>query len=393
MFQKVKLRSIILPFLLIGICLFSSCADQGATSESSVQTSGPSASATPESPAQHTDGSLTISYLDVGQGDSAFVVLPNGESILIDAGNQSDGESIIEYIRESGITTLDYVVATHPHADHIGGMAQEISDFEVEKVYMPKKAHTSKTFENLLDTIKEKGLSITSAKGEVVLFDYGNLKAEFLEPCSDSYQNLNNYSAVLLLTYGDRRFLFMGDAEAESEAEILARNIDVSADLLKAGHHGSASSSTESFISAVNPCNAVISVGKNNSYGHPGSAVLSILQSTATVWRTDEHGTIIATCDGENITLNHITTSIHPHAPPDVSSDPASDESPDDGQPATVYITESGTKYHRNGCRYLKKSKIAISLSDLERHKYSLCSRCNPPEKKRSQNESSNRQN
>lgn len=381
MLEKSKLRSILLPFLLIGICLFSSCADQGTNSESSVQTSEPSSFSTPESPTQHTDGSLTISYLDVGQGDCSFIVLPNGESILIDAGNQSDGESIIEYIRESGITTLDYVVATHPHADHIGSMAQVISAFEVEKVYLPKKAHTSKTFEDLLDTIKKKGLSITSAKGGAVLFDYGNLKAEFLAPCSDSYENLNNYSAVLLLTYGDRRFLFMGDAEAESEAEILARNIDVSADLLKVGHHGSATSSTESFISAVNPSHAVISVGENNSYGHPDPAVLSLLENTATVWRTDERGTIIATCDGENITLNHIATSIQPHAPPDVSSDPASDESPDDGQSTTVYITESGTKYHRDGCQYLKKNKIAISLSDLDRNKYSPCSRCKPPEK------------
>lgn len=381
MLEKSKLRSIILHFLLIGICLFSSCADQGTNSESSVQTSEPSSFSTPESPTQHTDGSLTISYLDVGQGDCSFIVLPNGENILIDAGNQSDGESIIEYIRESGITTLDYVVATHPHADHIGSMAQVISAFEVEKVYMPKKAHTSKTFEDLLDTVKEKGLSITSAKEGAVLFDYGNLKAEFLAPNADSYENLNNYSAVLLLTYGDRRFLFMGDAEAESEAEILARNIDVSADLLKVGHHGSATSSTESFISAVNPSHAVISVGENNSYGHPDPAVLLILQNTATVWRTDERGTIIATCDSENITLNHIATSIQPHAPPDVSSDSASDESPDDRQSTTVYITESGTKYHRDGCQYLKKSKISISLSDLDRNKYSPCSRCKPPEK------------
>ncbi len=207
---------------------------------------------------------LIISYLDVGQGDSTFIQLPNGETILIDAGNKGDGSDIIGYIQGTGTDTLDYVIATHPHADHIGSMAEVIGAFNVKNVYMPKKEHTSKAFENLLDTIEEKGLAIQTAKAGKTVFDDGNLKAEFLAPNSEEYADLNNYSAVLQLTYNDKHFLFMGDAEREVEEEILAREYDVSADVLKVGHHGSSSSSTKRFIETVKPSYAIISVGTNN---------------------------------------------------------------------------------------------------------------------------------
>ena len=319
---------------------------------------------------------LIISYLDVGQGDSAFLLLPNGESVLIDAGNQTDGGEIIQALRARGVETLDYVVATHPHADHIGGMAEVLAAFEVRNIYLPKKAHTSATFERLLDVIEEKGLTINTAKAGVTLFDYGSLKAEFLAPNSDSYKSLNNYSAVLLLTYGDRRFLFMGDAERESEAELLAGGYSLCADLLKVGHHGSSTSSTRAFLEAVRPSYAVISVGAHNSYGHPAATVLAALSGVgADIWRTDERGTIVATCDGVNLTLFANASVIRPNAPPAAV--------PSEGEPMTVYITKSGTKYHREGCRHLSKSKIAVPLDELDCERYAPCSVCNPPEKER----------
>ena len=357
-----KLHAKIFFLLLTILFLLSGCAREEA--KQPVLSGAASSDQTASLP--NIIGDLKISYLDVGQGDCSFIQLPNGETVLIDAGNQKNGVDIIQYIKSTGTDMLDYVIATHPHAGHIGGMAEVISAFAVKNIYMPKKEHTSKTFENLLATIEAKGLTIRAAKAGKTVFDYGNLKAEFLAP-SREYSNLNNYSAVLLLTYNDRRFLFIGDAEAESEAEILSNTSDISADVL----NGSDTSSSGRFLEAVKPSYTIISVGASNQYGHPDSATLELLQSIkAEIWRTDEQGTIVVVCDGKNITLNQIEISIQPNAPPE------------DNQNITVYITKSGTKYHRDGCRYLNKSKIPIALNELDTKKYAPCSVCRPAARK-----------
>ncbi|MCL1918499.1 MAG: MBL fold metallo-hydrolase [Peptococcaceae bacterium] len=222
--------------------------------------------------------------------------------MLIDAGEHTHSQDIINFIQGTGIRTLNYVIATHPHSDHIGGMAAVIDAFDVKNVYMPKIAHTTVTFERLLDTIDAKGLSIQTARAGKILFDYGTLKAEIIAPNKDKYEDLNNYSAVILLTYGSKKFLFMGDAEKEIEAEILSKG-DISADVIKIGHHGSHTSTTQNFINAVNPSIAIISVGQDNKYGHPSAAVLSTLEKASIdIWRTDETGTILIKSDGETIT-------------------------------------------------------------------------------------------
>jgi beta-lactamase superfamily II metal-dependent hydrolase len=261
-------------------------------------------------------GILIIVYLDVGQADSIFIMLPNGETVLIDAGEQKNSAYIIQYIRgigeaisDIGETTLDYIIATHPHADHIGGMVAVMKAFEVKNIFMPDITHTTKTFENLLDTIEEKGLTISIAKAGNVLFDYGNLKAEFIAPNGSEYSDLNDYSAVLLLTYNDLRFIFTGDAEEQSESEMIAADYDISADVLKVGHHGSDTSSTRAFIQEVAPKYAVISSGAGNSYGHPAEAVLAMLNSyDIDVRRTDTVGTVIAISDGRDITVIDMET-------------------------------------------------------------------------------------
>ena len=176
----------------------------------------------------------------------------------------------------------------------------------------------------------------------------------------------------------------MGDAEAESEMEIIASGYDITADVLKVGHHGSKSSSTEPFIRAVNPSYAIVSVGAYNSYGHPAPSVLTTLnQYQIDIWRTDEKGTVIVTCDGVQISLEHLATTVLPNAPPDSSSSPIIEPplSSEENQSLIVYITRTGTKYHSNECRYLNNSKIALSLSDLDRNQYVPCLVCNPPEK------------
>ena len=242
---------------------------------------------------------LVAHFIDVGQGDANFIELPNGETMLIDAGIQSSGDDIIEYIENLGYTDIDYVVSTHPHADHIGGMALVIEAFNVENIYMPKAVSTSKTYENLLETIQNRGLSIKTGRAGVEILNTDDLNIILLAPTKESYNNLNNYSIVLKITYGDVSFLYTGDAEEESLEEITG---DLKADVLKVGHHGSNTSTTKSFLEKVKPEYAIISVGANNSYGHPNSSTLELLEEyTNNIYRTDINGTVIIRSDGVNI--------------------------------------------------------------------------------------------
>lgn len=244
---------------------------------------------------------LVAHFLDVGQGDANFIELPNGETMLIDAGIASTGDDIVEYIENLGYDTIDYVVSTHPHADHIGGMAEVIEAFDVDAIYMPKAVSTSKTYENLLETIQDKGLSIKTGKSGVKVLDEDDLDIVMVAPSSDDYSNLNNYSIVLKITYGDVSFLYTGDAEEESLEEITS---DIKADVLKVGHHGSDTSTSEEFLEKVNPQYAVISVGEKNSYGHPAASTIELLQEyTNNIYQTDLNGTVVISTDGVNINV------------------------------------------------------------------------------------------
>ncbi|MCH5320916.1 MAG: MBL fold metallo-hydrolase [Eubacterium sp.] len=244
--------------------------------------------------------SVVIHYLDVGQGDSEFIELPDGRCMLIDASTSEYSQTIINEIESFGYSTIDYVVATHPHADHIGGMSKVIDAFDIGEIYMPKASTTTKTFENLLTTISDKGLSVNTAKAGVEVYSDSTLEMEFLAPVGSDYKDLNNYSAVLKITYGSNSFLFMGDAEDVVEEELLQRYYNsLEADVLKVGHHGSSSSSTVDFLAAVNPQYAVISCGVDNSYGHPHrETIKSLTDMGIEYYRTDKQGTITITCDG-----------------------------------------------------------------------------------------------
>lgn len=240
-------------------------------------------------------------YIDVGQSDSEFIELPNGKTMLIDAGISQYGEKIVEYIEDLGYDKIDYLVATHPHADHIGGMKTVVEAFDIGEVYMPKASTNTKTYENLLEAIQDKGLKIKTAKSGVEILDEGNLTIDMLAPNSSEYDDLNNYSAVIKITYKNNTFLYMGDAEKLSEDEIES---DVSADVVKVGHHGSSSSSSSDFVERVSPQYAIISVGEGNSYNHPNESVVKRWEKNgAEVLRTDEKGTIVVTSDGDEITV------------------------------------------------------------------------------------------
>lgn len=244
---------------------------------------------------------LVAHFIDVGQGDANLIELPNGETMLIDAGIASMGDDIIEYIENLGYDTIDYVIATHPHADHIGGMAEVIDAFNIETIYMPRAVSTSKTYENLLETIQDKGLSIKTGRTGVEVLNEENLDIVMVAPNSEDYSNLNNYSIVLKITYGDVSFLYTGDAEEDNLEEITS---DIASDVLKVGHHGSDTSTSKDFLEKVQPKYAVISVGEGNSYGHPAASTIELLQEyTNNIYRTDLNGTIVISTDGVNINV------------------------------------------------------------------------------------------
>ncbi len=241
---------------------------------------------------------IKVHFIDVGQGDCTFIELPNGQTMLIDAGNPGDGGMIINYIKNIfEYDEIDFVVATHPHDDHIGGMAEVISRFDVGVMYMPEKTHTSQIYEDLVNIIEKREINLQPAKADTNILTSGLIKIDFLAPFDEEYSDLNNYSAVVKLTYNETVFLFMGDAEAQVEYKLFKKDID--ADVLKVGHHGSDSASTEYFISEVTPEVAVISSGVDNQYGHPHETTLSILNDYGSnVYRTDEVGTIVVTTEG-----------------------------------------------------------------------------------------------
>ena len=242
---------------------------------------------------------LVVSYLDVGQAD-AILVQNNGEAMLIDAGNNEDGELLVEYFRKNGVSSFKYLVGTHPHEDHIGGLDDIINNFSIDTIYLPDVITTTKTFTEVLDAIENKNKTYEIPKiGEE--FYLGEARGVVIYTGNDD-NDLNNSSIVLRLSFGNTSFLFTGDMEKKIEKKILDK--DIQADVLKVGHHGSEFSTMDTFLKRVNPKYAIISVGKKNSYGHPHKIILDKLnKNNVETHRTDEEGTIVVTSDGKNIMI------------------------------------------------------------------------------------------
>lgn len=245
---------------------------------------------------EHTTDELSVHFLDVGQADCQLILLPNGQTMLIDAGNNGDDTFICNYLDNLGIDKIDYLIGTHPHEDHIGAMDVVINNYDIGSVYMPDATADTKSFRDVKEAISTKNLSLTVTCAGMVLYDDGILKMETVAPVN-YYDDLNSMSIVLRLTYKDASFLFTGDAEEESEDDISS---DIEADVLSVGHHGSSTSTSDYFLQRVDPMYAVISCGEDNDYGHPHYETLQKLSDDdVTVYRTDTMGTIICTTKGE----------------------------------------------------------------------------------------------
>ena len=251
---------------------------------------------------------VKVHIIDVGQGDSILIQTGN-ENILIDAGNKGTGDEVVAYLKKQKVKTLNAVVSTHPDADHIGGLDEVIYAFKVNKVYAPKVSHTTVAYKDFLTAVKKKGLKITTAtKGVEISTKAKDISLKFIAPVKTySKSDLNNWSAVLLLTHGSKKFLFTGDAEKEAEADMLAKKLIPKVDVLKVGHHGSKDSTTTALLNKAKPTYAAISVGKSNRYGHPTSQTLNRLKAAKSkVYRTDKQGNIIFTSTGKKITVKTV---------------------------------------------------------------------------------------
>ncbi len=317
---------------------------------------------------------VEVHFIDVGQADAILIKSLN-EFMLIDAGNNADSNLIINYLEEFNITELEYVIATHPHEDHIGSLDTIINNFEIKNLIMPEISQNTKAFEDVITAIENKGLEITAPKvGEK--YTLGNTEFIIIAPNRLSYgDNINNYSVGIRLICGENSFIFTGDAEAEAESDIINTGISLKADVLKLGHHGSSSSSSETFIKAVSPNYAVIMCGEDNSYGHPHQETLERLKrNNIQLFRTDLQGSIIAISDG-----NKITWSTNP------TTDFGDQLSDEENEYIEDYILNTNSKkFHYTYCRSAgaikesNKKEFTGTREEIIKLGYDPCGNCNP---------------
>lgn len=352
--DKQKKRNVLLPFLAIWLSFLLSACSLGMPGTSSVPKDA---------------DELVVHYLDVGQGDATLIELPNEQVVLIDGGTRGKGPVVADYLNQLHIEHIDYLIATHPHEDHIGGLVQIVQDFSIGEIFMPKVNHSTQVYEQLLQAIAEKGYRISSPPVGKFIIQEDYLTLNVLAPAeSMSGTNLNDYSIANRLVYGETSFLFTGDAEKKSEEEMLASGYDLAADVLKIGHHGGDTSSIESFLSKVRPTYGVISAGADNQYGHPHANVLERLANyDVQVFRTDQQGTIVARSDGREIQFDQ------PALKNDFAVVPVKE--------IIVHGTASGSKYHLESCRFVKADEdYSLTLAAAQAKGLAACQVCQPPQ-------------
>lgn len=420
--KRNKFRKTVLWLMMAVILLFAGCSDAtvaGGTpvptkTEENMDTSGQPTMTPTEVPTDVPEPELTnvpevtptavpevpeggstleVHYLDIGQGDATLLVC-DGEAMLIDAGENDKGTQIQNYLTHLGIKKLKYAIGTHPHSDHIGGLDVIIYKFDCETILMPDLERDMKTYQDVINAVEIKDYKVTVPQpGDT--YTLGGAQFQIVAPNDIWYESMNDYSIALRVIHGDNEFLFTGDAEEESEKEMLRKGWEISADVYQVGHHGSYSSTSEAFIEEVSPDYAVISCGENNDYGHPHAEVMNRLRAHGVqVFRTDEQGTIVATSvwneDGSSeLTWNAQSTESwqtgEPAAPqptkvPEPTKAPEPTATP---KPEFFYILNNNTmKIHLPSCRYAdtiadkNRAESTKSKEELEADGYVPCKSC-----------------
>lgn len=245
---------------------------------------------------------VEIHYIDVGQGDATLIKCGD-KAMLIDAGENDKGSQVWSYLKSQNITKLDYVIGTHPDSDHIGGLDVIIYKFDCENVFMSSYKKDTKTYDDVIQAAKSKNYKIKNPKsGET--YELGAATFTIVAP-NDKYDDANNASIGIYLEHGDISYLFTGDAEYEAELDMVDNGLNIDADVYKAGHHGSRTSSCDELLEKVTPKYVVVSCGEDNSYGHPHAAILNYCRiNKIPLYRTDKQGTIVLKSDGKNIEWN-----------------------------------------------------------------------------------------
>ncbi len=251
---------------------------------------------------------FSVHFIDVGQGDCTLV-MSGGQSLLIDAGENGHETEVLNYLRSMNIKKLNYIIATHQHSDHIGGIPEVLEEFEADNIIMPRltkaQTPTNSTYTAFLKAVQNSKAKVISAKPGLT-YTLGDASFEILGPVTNDCEDINSMSAVTKITYGETSFLVTGDAEKDEELEIIENGADLDCDVLRVGHHGSSTSSSREFLEAVTPEVCVISCGANNDYGHPHDKALKrISYQTDEVYRTDICGSIVMISDGENIDISY----------------------------------------------------------------------------------------
>ncbi len=318
------------------------------------------------------DSFFEVHFIDVGQADCSLIICDD-ETLLIDGGNVGDSSLVVSYLLSVGVTELDYVICTHAHEDHVGGLSGPLNKFTVtQAVFSPETGSDTKCYKDFLSAVEKQNLSVTVPETDSS-FNLGSSTVTFIGPVTENYDDINDTSIVTKITYEETSFLFTGDAERESEQDILEKGTDISADVLKVGHHGSENSTTYPFLREIMPEIAVISVGEGNKYGHPTEEALSRLRDAdVKVYRTDMQGHIKITSDGKNLT---VTTNKNQ----DIETNPTIPFPPSEN---SVYIGNKNSKvFHKDTCSSLPKEENRVYFENRSQaisEEFTPCSRCKP---------------
>lgn len=358
---KIINNSTFIPLRFVGEALGDLVAWNGK--ESTITITSESISLSPE---------LRVHFIDVGQGDSIYIQAPNQYDILIDAGNNADGPTVVSYLKTQGVDDIEIMVATHAHEDHMGGLDDVLKAFVVEQIIDSGEKATTKTYKDYWAAVQAEKANYREDNN--LDFNLGDNILFYVIETGDQYSNTNNNSVLTKLDYHNVEFLFTGDMEADVESLILAK--DIQADILKVGHHGSRSSTSDDFLKKVNPAAAVISVEEGNSYGHPHQETMDRLAAFGIDTYMTTVGDIICTTDGNKYTFNTAPAITAPPVAPNVPAEPAT------GLGEYVGSIKS-TKFHTPDCKYgstiqlenriwFKSKEEALSKG------YAPCGACHP---------------